>query len=123
MNRNRFQKGFTLVEVIIILFIIAILASIVVPKFFSLRSDALSASKAANSSAAKSAYAIYIAENEVAPTVAELATDVAGATAVAAGIQVEIDGANYTVPTYTNTNCSIATSATTQTVLCIGQIP
>ena len=119
-NKN---KGFTSIELVMVLVILGILSAIVVPKFVSLQSDALSAAKKANSGSVKSSLAIYVAENKAYPTVAALASDISGGTAATDGISVSIDGSPYTVQTYTDTACSTATTATTDTINCIGDIP
>jgi len=116
------EKGFTLIELVIVLVILGILSAIVVPKFVDLSSDAMTAAKKGMTGAVKSSYAIYIAENRTSPTVTQLATDIQGGTAVAAGIEVNIDGTNYTVPTYTDSSCSTATTAVGDTIACIGDI-
>ncbi len=91
-----------------------------------LQSDAQAAAEAGMSGAVKSAHAIAIADLKGFPTVTELATYVQGeGVAVAtdgSGIDVDINGNIYTVPTYQNTTCTTATSLATHTVQCVGSI-
>ena len=70
-------------------------------------------------------YVPAIADLKRFPTVAELATYVngEGINAVNAGIEVDIDGTTHTVPTFTGSDCSGATGATTAEVQCVGTIP
>ena len=120
---SRGQKGFTLIELVIVLVILGVLAAVVVPRYVDLTTDAEAAAKAGISGSAKSSFAIYIAENKTLPTVTQLAGTLSGATAVAGGLQVDINGTNHTVPTYTDDTCATATTAVGDTVRCVGNIP
>ena len=118
------QLGFTLIELVIVIVILGILAAIAIPKYVDLSTTATDAAKLSMAGAVKSALAISIAENKTYPTVTELADNVQGGAPQNEGIQVTIDGTNYTVPTYTASDCggASATLATTDSVLCVDNI-
>ncbi len=114
------QLGFTLIELAIIVIILGILAVIAIPKYVALGDSARIATELAVTGSVKSAFALSIAESTgVFPTVATLGANVKGSTAVVGGIEVNIGGDIYTVPTYTDSNCSALSTSTTQSVLCI----
>lgn len=124
--KHQLQRGFTLIELVIIIVIIGILAAIAIPKYVDLSSSALTGAKAGMSGAVKSAFAISIAQNKANPTVTQLAAGVqgtSGITAMATGVQVTINGTTYIVPTYTDASCTTATTAVGDTVACVGDIP
>lgn len=118
--------GFTLIEVVIAIAILGVLAAFAVPRFINLHDDALTASKKGISGAVKSAHAIAIADLKDFPDVTALAGYVQSkdVTPVSTGIQVEIDGVSYIVPTYADAGCSTATGAVSGVkVQCVGNIP
>ena len=120
------QAGFTLIELVAVLVILALLGAMAVPRFSDMQDDALTAAKQGSSMAVKSAHSIAIAKLKDLPDVDQLVTYVGGEstlTAVATGVQVTINGTDYVVPTYTDSTCSSATGNTTDQVGCVGSIP
>ena len=101
------QKGFTLIELIIVMIIVGILAAIITPKFIDLDKDAKNAVRRAMSGAVRSAWAVAISDRAVKaitdstitiihPSVTQLADYVHGGQAEViggkAGIVVNIHG-------------------------------
>ncbi len=64
-KKFRNQKGFTLVELIVVIVIIGILAAIAVPKFQDLSNSAKAAACKQNQAAIESAAAIYYANSAI----------------------------------------------------------
>ena len=121
------QAGFTLIELVAVLVILAMLGAMAVPRFASVQGSALQAAQDGSSNAVKSAHAIAIANLKRLPNVTELTAEVGGqssATAVATGVQVTIGGNNYVVPTYTDSTCTAGneTAAVGDAVACVGSI-
>ena len=63
INKKRNKKGFTLVELVVVIAILGILAAIAIPKLGSSRDTAKMATHNANVRILKSAAAMYLADN------------------------------------------------------------
>lgn len=118
------QKGFTLIELVIVIVIIGILAAVAVPVYNSLFSEAETAAKQATDSSIQSALSIAIAEQQGSPTVQQVADQVQGTDVSASGglLETDINGTTYTAQTYSDGNCSTANSTTSDTVKCIDSL-
>jgi MSHA pilin protein MshA len=121
------QSGFTLIELVAVLVILALLGAMAVPRFTDVSNDALTAAKNGSVAGVRSGHAMAIAKLKTLPQLGQLTDYVGGPNvAVAAdnsGIEVTINSVAYVVKTYTDTTCATATSAATDLVGCVGQIP
>ena len=69
------EKGFTLIELVMIIVILGILAAVAVPQFFDLSSDAQTAAEKGVVGAVRSGIMTYYAKNKAYPTALDSATD------------------------------------------------
>ena len=123
MKKN---AGFTLIELVAVLVILALLGAMAVPRFTDVSNDALTAAKNGSIAGVRSGHAMAIAKLKTLPQLSELATYVGGPNiAIAAdnsGIEVTIYSIPYIVKTYKDTTCTTATALAADPVGCVGEI-
>lgn len=121
----RNQKGFTLIELVIVIVIIGILAAVAVPVYNNLFSEAETAAVEATDSSIQSALSIAIAEQDGSPTVSELTNFIRGSdvSANSGTLETTVNGTTYTADTYSTNDCSgTANSANSDTVKCVDEL-
>lgn len=85
MNTSNKEKGFTLIELMIVVAIIGILASIAIPQFASYRVKAFNAAGQADLHSAQSTFELFFTDNSKYPNAVAPAVPAAGAVTLSDG--------------------------------------
>jgi MSHA pilin protein MshA len=115
--KRALQKGFTLIELVVVIVILGILAAIAVPQFTDLAGEARTAVVNASCGAAHSAAVLLYASKKTNSTSAEIRNFMT----VSGGVTVSIAGCNVSVtPPGTTTSVPCTSSNPIPSVLCSG---
>lgn len=117
-------KGFTLIELVLVLVIIGLLSAVAIPRYIEVNHKKDEAYKQEISGSVKAAWRVAKADTGSSPSVSKLATYIQGEHVVAMneGIQLSRDGGKFMVSTYRDNNCSDPTRSENDPVACVGNV-
>ncbi len=115
------SSGFTLIEAVLGMAMLAAIGMMTVPDFVVAAEAASAQAKWDMSVTAKNSHDNIATQTGSTPTVIALAEGVSGK-AVSGGVLVQVDGDNYTIPTYANLLCNEPTQNVNEKVRCVGSI-
>ncbi len=116
------SAGFTFIELLIGMVLVGVVAAMAVPRYVDAAQQSKDDSLWAQSVAVKNAHDAVVNKYGT-PTVTSLVSEMpTGTDAVPNGVQVQVSGATYVVPTYSNALCTEPTKSVNDTVGCVGSI-
>lgn len=122
MNTYTKSRGFTFIELMIGMVIIGVVGAVALPSYVNAAQEAKDDLLWERSIAVKNTHDILMSHGTV-PTVADLAAGLLGdVEAVSGGVQVQLSGESYLVPTYSNPLCTVPTQKVDEAVACVGSI-
>jgi prepilin-type N-terminal cleavage/methylation domain-containing protein len=122
MKTSKTSAGFTFIELLIGMVLIGVVAAMAVPRYVDAAQQAQDDSLWSQSVAVKDAHDAAMNQSGQ-PSVSSLTSGVPGdASAIAGGVQVQVSGVTYVVPTYSNGLCTEPTKSVSDKVGCVGSI-
>lgn len=114
----------SLIELVLIMAVFASIGAMTVPQFVVAAEEAGAQARWDISLSAKNIRSTMTEQTGELPTVVALADQLTTASgkATPGGIQVQVDGDSYTIPTYTNALCNKLTQSADDQVGCVGNI-
>jgi len=115
-------RGFTFIELLIGMVLIGVVAAMAVPRYVDAAQQEKDDSLWEQSVAVKNAHDAVMGKSG-SPTITNLVAKMtSGAIAIAGGVQVQVSGVTYVVPTYSNALCTKPTKSVGDKVGCVGAI-
>lgn len=119
------NRGFTLIELVLVLVLLGVVGVMTIPEYLDASAQALLQAKWEKSGEVKSLHREISKARHAYPSVTALAAHLPGKRVQARehGIILQVDDAEYLIPTYRNARCTELTRTAQDPVACVGTIP